>query len=208
MRKPRMYVVPFTHVVPQTEPFPGGNADTICDPDNGFRIEPISIGTTTYNIGPGLTFTVQTTDGKYFNWSASGAGITAVIVKGGPKQNVYSYDGTTTSDTGLHSPPNNDGKIPAISHIDICFEITECCAYDCAGIYHGPHIKDCAGVCYNPNETTTPNVYDCAGVCGGKSYQDCGGNCVNPCDITVNSFKKNIVGINYKLFGKKVKSKK
>ena len=78
--------------------------------------------------GPGgleVTITFDDDDGEYlvFDWSAANAVICAVIVKGGDFANVYEYDGTVLSDTGLHAPinPRND-KFFEISHITFCYE--------------------------------------------------------------------------------------
>lgn len=55
---------------------------------------------------------------------------------------------------------------------------------DCNGVCSGPHIFDCAGVCFNPVTDPPPNCAGCDGVCrtccNGESYEDCGGNC-NTC---------------------------
>ncbi|MBA3396901.1 MAG: hypothetical protein H0T89_30000 [Deltaproteobacteria bacterium] len=48
--------------------------------------------------------------------------ILAVIVKGGPSYNLYTYQGLgITDDTGLHSPLYNR-KLPAISHYNVCYQ--------------------------------------------------------------------------------------
>jgi hypothetical protein len=89
--------------------------------DFGFKVDPPNAGT--YNIGGFNTVTV-TTDGVYFDWSST-LGMDAVIAKGGPNANVYTYDPPAESfgDTGLHSPINpNNGQPFGLSHIEFCFD--------------------------------------------------------------------------------------
>lgn len=65
-------------------------------------------------------------DGKSLSWeSAPGVTVLAVIVKGGPNFNVYDYTSPPTlvsSDSGLHSPLHK-GKVPQISHYNVCYSI-------------------------------------------------------------------------------------
>lgn len=73
-----------------------------------------------------VTITVHSTDlGPTFDWD-SDIGIDAVIVKGGPNVNVYTYDPPAESfgDEGLHAQvnPNND-KYYGLSHIDFCYDL-------------------------------------------------------------------------------------
>lgn len=100
--------------------FPGG--EPICGVGNlGFRIPYPTAGT--YTLMPGLDITITTTDETYFDWTATRPGVTAITVKGGTAQYVYTYANRETSGTGLHSPYNPGGQcnIPTVSHIDICF---------------------------------------------------------------------------------------
>jgi hypothetical protein len=72
----------------------------------------------TYSEGP-LTVRIWQENGS-FGWE-SNLPICSVIVKGGPKANIYHYfsDYTPTTDTGLVAPHNaNSGKNYGISHID------------------------------------------------------------------------------------------
>lgn len=88
---------------------------------HGFKIDPPNSGT--YSID-GLNTVTLTTDGTYFDWSST-LGIDAVISKGGPNANLYVYDppAERTSDTGLHSPVNdNNGQPFGLSHVEICFD--------------------------------------------------------------------------------------
>jgi hypothetical protein len=46
-----------------------------------------------------------------------------VIVKGGPNANVYTYSPEETSDTGLHTPFNeNSGSNYGLSHVLFCYD--------------------------------------------------------------------------------------
>ena len=60
--------------------------------------------------------TVTANDGTYLSYTSSVA-VTAAI-KGGPNYNVY---GSSTSGSGLHSPLNGGGNVPAISHYLFCY---------------------------------------------------------------------------------------
>ena len=59
--------------------------------------------------------------GSLVDWTAS-APIDAVIVKGGPNANVYSYPGESSGDTGLHSPFNGPDKYYGLSHVNFCWD--------------------------------------------------------------------------------------
>jgi uncharacterized repeat protein (TIGR01451 family) len=48
--------------------------------------------------------------------------VMAVIVKGGDLANIYYYDGTVTSDSGLTPPLNGGDQNPQISHVEFCFD--------------------------------------------------------------------------------------
>ena len=72
------------------------------------------------------TLTVTTSnfnaDEKSFDWSAN-IGVDEVIVKGGPNANVYTYAPEETSDTGLHTPFNeNSGSNYGLSHVLFCYD--------------------------------------------------------------------------------------
>ncbi|OQA16765.1 MAG: hypothetical protein BWY63_02636 [Chloroflexi bacterium ADurb.Bin360] len=82
------------------------------------KIDPPTAGT--YNLGYG-TFTWTTTDGVYMNWTST-IGVDAVLVKGGPNANLYTYVPESYGDTGLHSPLGPNGRPSGISHITVCFD--------------------------------------------------------------------------------------
>ena len=48
--------------------------------------------------------------------------VMAVIVKGGNLANIYYYDGSVTSDSGLTPPLNGGDQNPQISHAEFCFD--------------------------------------------------------------------------------------
>lgn len=56
---------------------------------------------------------------KTFDWEATVA-ISAVIVKGGPIANLWSYDPAVTSDEGLYAPDDKD-----VSHVTFCWNEPE-----------------------------------------------------------------------------------
>jgi hypothetical protein len=59
-------------------------------------------------------------DRKTFAWSSTAGSVSFVVVKGGPDAYVYDYDGGAKSDSGLVSPLNRGGQVPAISHVLLC----------------------------------------------------------------------------------------
>lgn len=88
----------------------------------GFKPQPEPPPSGTYTFPDGVNTVTITSDGTYFDWSAT-LGIDAVIVKGGPNANVYVYSPEATSDTVLNSPINpNNGRPFAISHIEFCYD--------------------------------------------------------------------------------------
>jgi hypothetical protein len=63
-------------------------------------------------------------EGQTFDWSAN-MGVDAVIAKGGPNANVYTYDPESSAATGLHAPLNEmSGKYYDLSHITFCYDDT------------------------------------------------------------------------------------
>lgn len=86
-----------------------------------FKLDPPRSGTFPYPNDSRNTVTVTTTDGVYFDWSST-ISVDAVIVKGGPRANVYIYNPEATADTGLHSPVNASGRPAALSHISFCYD--------------------------------------------------------------------------------------
>lgn len=77
-------------------------------------------------------------DPNAFDWT-SNFPVDAVIVKGGPNANIYSYDPSSTGDTFLTPPINDMTETPyGLSHVDFCyvFSAPEFPAWfiSCAGI--------------------------------------------------------------------------
>jgi hypothetical protein len=86
----------------------------------GIKVDPPTSGT----YSNGLLSVTMTADGFYVDWT-SNKGLVAVIVKGGPNANVYTYYPPTlaTSDVGLHSPINPSTDQPyGLSHVDFCYD--------------------------------------------------------------------------------------
>lgn len=75
-------------------------------------------GNTAYQI----TFTTNQA-GTVFDFMST-IPLDAVIVKGGASgSEVYIFDQEQLSGTGLHAPPNVNGSLPLISHVEVCFDI-------------------------------------------------------------------------------------
>ena len=73
---------------------------------------------------------VLSEDGRYFSWSFDGGAYCldglSIIVKGGPDANSYIYEGDVTCGTGLVSPINRGGNVPAVSHVSFCYNLVRC----------------------------------------------------------------------------------
>jgi hypothetical protein len=74
-------------------------------------------------VGPVFGFTFTRPDPEHLNWTSTGNIMKAVLVKGGPNQNVYLYDPPTVfADQNLTSPDHpSPGQTPAISHYTFCY---------------------------------------------------------------------------------------
>ena len=71
------------------------------------------------------TITISNNNGTSFDWSATNS-IGAVIVKGGPAANVFSYIPQVFSDTNLYAPTNPNNNQPyGISHVTFCWDPDE-----------------------------------------------------------------------------------
>ena len=107
-----------THVNPTLVP---GNASCPAGTTE-LKVEPVTDGT--FSDGT-LTVTIDVRDtagGQVFDWT-SNIGVDAVIAKGGPNSNVYTYSPESTGDTGLHAPANASGKFAGLSHISFCYDV-------------------------------------------------------------------------------------
>jgi cysteine-rich repeat protein len=90
--------------------------------DNEFKIEPPVDGT--YPNSDGSVTIVNGTQGM-FDWSST-FGIDAVIAKGGPNANVYSYNPSATSGFDLSTPINDSNGLPyGLSHVSFCYNDQE-----------------------------------------------------------------------------------
>jgi hypothetical protein len=84
----------------------------------GLKIEPVANGTVQF-------VTISGANGTSFDWSST-VGIDAVIVKGGPNANLYTYDppAEATSDTDLTAPINPNNNQPyGLSHVEFCYDL-------------------------------------------------------------------------------------
>jgi hypothetical protein len=104
------------------DPHQSGSAEAECaaigDFDYAYKIDGWDSGNMSGDyVYDGVTFTIvdHKPVAKTFDWSATTA-ISAVIVKGGPTANLWSYDPAVTSDTGLYAPGNAD-----VSHVTFCW---------------------------------------------------------------------------------------
>ncbi|HJU42898.1 MAG TPA: choice-of-anchor P family protein [Vicinamibacterales bacterium] len=84
------------------------------------KIQPVVAGT--HSDGT-LEFAILSVfDNRFFDW-ASNIGVDAIIVKGGPNANVYSYAGEATRDGSLHAPINHQNNKPyGLSHVSVCYD--------------------------------------------------------------------------------------
>ena len=87
------------------------------------KVDPPASGTYSLSDNSG-SVTVNITGSGTFDWSST-FGIDAVIVKGGPGANVYTYNPESMGDTDLVTPPNpnNNNKPYGLSHINFCYDI-------------------------------------------------------------------------------------
>ncbi|HXF61439.1 MAG TPA: hypothetical protein VNK95_07470 [Caldilineaceae bacterium] len=87
-----------------------------------FKVEPVQDGA--YSDGA-LTVTIDVQDtptGPVFDFTAN-LGVTAVVAKGGPAGNFYSYDPAAAAGTGLHAPVNpHNNKYYGLSHLSFCYD--------------------------------------------------------------------------------------
>ncbi|WP_369248579.1 hypothetical protein [Streptomyces sp. R41] len=106
------------------------------DRSNAIRVSPSTnpqtIPVTIPNDGTGsvtVTFSDNVGDGpRRVSFTTTGTiAVSQVTVKGGDDANRYLYNAVTgfpngiAFDTGLISPLNNGGQLPAVSHADFCF---------------------------------------------------------------------------------------
>lgn len=113
--------------VPGPVPFDGNKTCADLAPPGSmwteFKVEPVLSGNYTNGTLSVTLTVVDTASGPTVNWS-SNIGVDAVVVKGGPGGNLYTYPGESTSGTGLHAPVNpENGKYYGLSHISFCYDV-------------------------------------------------------------------------------------
>jgi hypothetical protein len=70
----------------------------------------------------GVTVDLTVGAGQAVSWTSSSP-IDAVMVKGGSEGNVYKYPGESSTDSGLHTPVNqNNGTFFGLSHVNFCWD--------------------------------------------------------------------------------------
>lgn len=90
---------------------------------NGFKVDPPRAGTFDLPHGGQIMVSIDANEGITFQ--TTGNIIHAVIVKGGPNANVYSYNPAVTNGGPLTTPVNPDSKNNrnyGLSHFDFCYE--------------------------------------------------------------------------------------
>jgi hypothetical protein len=115
----------------------------------GFKVDPPG----PYSDGF-VSFGVSSPDGRLLSWeSEPGVSVLGVIVKGGPNFNLYDYQGADLDpypnhDNGLLSPLNKAGKLPQISHYNVCYvkPVPPQEVQGCTRGYWGNHADRWAGV--------------------------------------------------------------
>jgi hypothetical protein len=89
----------------------------------GVEIQNPAAGSGTFSDGAlSGTYTVGA-DRTTFSWTSTTVPVSFVVMKGGNDANVYSYGSGVMSDTGLVSPLNDGGNVPAISHVILCYVV-------------------------------------------------------------------------------------
>lgn len=83
----------------------------------GFKVDP------TADFADDCVAVTISPDGLQLAWEAcAGAEMLGIIVKGGPNFHVYDYVGSgLLADAWLQSPLNRGGRIPEISHYNVCY---------------------------------------------------------------------------------------
>ena len=107
-------------VASATEPVRVDGNPRCADGLRELKLDPVPQGTTTLTDGT-LRVTVSVS-GRRFSWTAS-QGVDAVVAKGGPMANRYSYSPEATSGSSLQPPTNSSNGQPyGISHISFCYD--------------------------------------------------------------------------------------
>jgi hypothetical protein len=99
-----------------------GNVNSCADVEPGARGVNIEapVGSGAFDDGTlAGTYTVSA-DKTTFRWASGTVPVSFVVIKGGPDANVYRY-AAARSGSGLVSPLNRGGNVPAISHVLLCY---------------------------------------------------------------------------------------
>ncbi len=109
-------------VPPYQVPNPGPGGNVTCEQlgyaNSSGRINYSDAGFTQSFSRQGITVSVSS--GTYVTWSTAFP-VGAVIVKGGPRANVYQYSPGRYGDTGLASPVNASGNPAGLSNLTVCW---------------------------------------------------------------------------------------
>jgi hypothetical protein len=120
----------------------------------GFKIDP----PVAYN--DGNIDVIISADKRYLAWATeSNATVLAFIIKGGPNYHVYDYvPPPEVSDSWLVSPKMSNGKIPQISHYNVCYTLTPGEFEGCTPGYWRNHADRWLGAAPSDNFDTTFGV--------------------------------------------------
>jgi hypothetical protein len=95
-----------------------GYIGEVTDEMRGFKIDP----PTAYN--DGNIDVILSGDTRYLAWATEeSATALAFIIKGGPNYHVYNYVGSGLDADSWLVSPKNKGKIPQISHYNVCYTV-------------------------------------------------------------------------------------
>jgi hypothetical protein len=98
----------------------------VCPPGTiEFKIEGNTVDyyNDTFDLPDGTNSVTVVYNGTSFSWTST-LGMDAVIAKGGPGGNVYTYDPESFGDPGPLQPPDwpVPGQVPGLSHITFCYD--------------------------------------------------------------------------------------
>jgi hypothetical protein len=143
-----------------------GYTEQLAQEVRGFKIDPPVNFANQY-----VDFKVSA-DLKELSWSSKDAEVLAVVVKGGYNYNLYDYKSTVPKemdDAKLHSPPKS-GKIPQISHYNVCYMPDVAAGQDCTpGFWRNdtPANRPAWATLYNEFGITPSSEFDSS----GKTFQ-------------------------------------
>jgi hypothetical protein len=118
-----------------------GYIDVVTSEMRGLKIDP------PVDFSNDYISTEITNKGTQLAWeSASGVSVLAFIIKGGPNFNVYDYVGTGFSWDAKLVSPFHKGRIPAISHYNVCYTVPAGATGGCTRGYWSNHADRWYGV--------------------------------------------------------------